>query len=645
MLQAMTCSNLSLVLSTNATCACRISSSFHVCATCDTDLELTHTDSPRNSITLSFVLNPLALDLLNNRGTAYKVALMCASRNYSDPRPLRIEFPNPVEITINSHKIQANLRGLKNKPGTVPPAVITSYVERTPNLPNRAIIAYNSTGPVKIYHAQVFLLRTFSVDELVQRIKNGKKFTKEAVLKKLQTSEDDDIEMASFDLTLKDPLSYMRISVPCRSIFCKHNQCWDAMAFLSINEQTPQWTCPICHVSIQDLNSIGVDEYFQDILDKVGQDVDAISVDPRGGWKLPKDDSTVPKANLENKAADSQSSEATLHVLHLDDTEDEDESRPLSAPMKDSFAVPTPAAIPTEKTTNKRPSPVCIDLTSDSDEEPVPPKRIKHSESMTGASIPVATSSAHAAHPDQALLSGSHTGAPSMNGVIFGEPSQPSHSPYYATNNPTPGSSTTSTYAEVRAPSNGSTTFHSPFPHYGQMQPRSRLTSFSGDFNPYPVTFTASIGQNLGENPQRTEQNPTSALAKHRSQMDCTAVCRTNSNSAAVSSAGPLNDSLPSPARDMRGSQAAETSQAQERSGNETDAQTIGPRLANSTSSIASSERTESSPLNDGGGPSRPNPGNRFHRLNSGDDGASSDEYGASELLEEDFLELSQLTA
>lgn len=342
---------------------------------------------------MSFVLTSNALNLLGQTSN-HKVALMCADSTfaYNPNRPMLMEFPNPVEVLVNSRKLHANLKGMKNKPGTVPPADITSFLDRTPRLSNRLDITYScGTDTSKKFGAQVALLKTFSVEELVERIRTGNRFTKESVLEKLRKPDDDDIEMASFDLTLKDPLSYMRITVPCRSTFCKHNQCWDAMAFLSINEQTPQWTCPICHAAINGLQAIAVDGYFQDILDSVDPDVDTILVDPNGEWKIPgetKESDQVKKDTRPN-------SEAPLEVLDLGDTEDEDESKNKTTPAFDNQQVPraeTPNIVAANGPAAKRKAPpVCIDLTEDSDEEVEPPKRIKHSGSMEAQSgIPLA---------------------------------------------------------------------------------------------------------------------------------------------------------------------------------------------------------------------------------------------------------------
>ena len=60
-------------------------------------------------------------------------------------------------------------------------------------------------------------------------------------------ASDPDIVVGDSVMTLKDPVSYTRIGVPCRSDICSHHQCFDAATFLQLQEQAPTWTCPICN--------------------------------------------------------------------------------------------------------------------------------------------------------------------------------------------------------------------------------------------------------------------------------------------------------------------------------------------------------------------------------------------------------------
>lgn len=77
-----------------------------------------------------------------------------------------------------------------------------------------------------------------------------------AVNKKAQ---DPDVVATSQVLSLKCPLSYMRLDIPCRSLSCTHVQCFDATSYLQLQEQGPQWLCPICNKSAP-YEQLAVDE-------------------------------------------------------------------------------------------------------------------------------------------------------------------------------------------------------------------------------------------------------------------------------------------------------------------------------------------------------------------------------------------------
>ena len=138
------------------------------------------------------------------------------------------------------------------------------------------------------------------MDELVERLRKGKFRTFEEV--RLQSSsthyfvlegdidifstivnssgiEDDDIIAGKQKMTLKCPvcmpftlhlqqlkahcpsqLSYTRIKIPCRSDKCVHPQCFDAVSWYSVMEQTTTWLCPVCDKALEP-NDLIVDGY------------------------------------------------------------------------------------------------------------------------------------------------------------------------------------------------------------------------------------------------------------------------------------------------------------------------------------------------------------------------------------------------
>lgn len=63
----------------------------------------------------------------------------------------------------------------------------------------------------------------------------------------INKSNDPDIQATSQVMSLKCPLSYMRLSLPCRGMGCSHIRCFDCTSYLQLQEQGPQWVCPICN--------------------------------------------------------------------------------------------------------------------------------------------------------------------------------------------------------------------------------------------------------------------------------------------------------------------------------------------------------------------------------------------------------------
>jgi E3 SUMO-protein ligase PIAS1 len=95
------------------------------------------------------------------------------------------------------------------------------------------------------------LVKKHSVEELADRIRRRSVISKQRVITEMVTkASDPDIEATSTVMSLKDPVSYMRITLPCRSTVCSHNQCFDAASFLQLQEQAPTWTCPICQKTV-----------------------------------------------------------------------------------------------------------------------------------------------------------------------------------------------------------------------------------------------------------------------------------------------------------------------------------------------------------------------------------------------------------
>lgn len=171
-----------------------------------------------------------------------------------------IAFPHQSELKVNGQEIKANIRGLKGKPGSTRPVDITSALRFKPtSYQNTVEFTYALT--TKRYYMGVYLCKTVAVPVLVEQIRaHGKRISKASVVSELNSKANDpDVVATSQVLSLKCPLSYMRLDIPCRGISCTHIQCFDAGSYLQLQEQGPQWICPICNKSAP-FEQLAVDE-------------------------------------------------------------------------------------------------------------------------------------------------------------------------------------------------------------------------------------------------------------------------------------------------------------------------------------------------------------------------------------------------
>jgi E3 SUMO-protein ligase PIAS1 len=104
----------------------------------------------------------------------------------------------------------------------------------------------------------VNLVQQESVDQLVEKLRVGAFIAKETVIADSEYSvspagiysdtngtvvvkknEDSDLVATASIMSLKCPLSTLRINLPVRSTFCNHIQCFDGTSFLQLQQQAP----------------------------------------------------------------------------------------------------------------------------------------------------------------------------------------------------------------------------------------------------------------------------------------------------------------------------------------------------------------------------------------------------------------------
>ncbi|KIJ21803.1 hypothetical protein PAXINDRAFT_165186 [Paxillus involutus ATCC 200175] len=365
------------------------------------------TDRKQQSIT--FTLNSEQTVKLSSTSPKYQLRLYCTTSTFYNPNhtafrqpaaPCPIEFPPTCEVRVNGTTLQANMKGLKKKPGTAPPADLGKMVRMTGQ--NRIEMVYvNSQQPVqaKKFYMMVFLVEITTVAQLVDRLKKGKFRTSEDVSAKMvkASNDDDEIVAGPQKMSLKCPLSFMRVQTPCRSALCVHPQCFDATSWFSCMEQTTTWLCPVCE-KVLNADDLIIDGYFDEILKATSEDVDDVIVENDGQWHTSDNKFASPAwrtahpittpphpspARQSSPASADEEADAKAHarnqveILVLD-SDDEDEGRvkrELSVSQSiASNSAPKTAPPPAALTARQSRKDDVIDLTADSDEESPPPQ-------------------------------------------------------------------------------------------------------------------------------------------------------------------------------------------------------------------------------------------------------------------------------
>ncbi|KAJ1311667.1 hypothetical protein OPQ81_010141 [Rhizoctonia solani] len=228
----------------------------------------------------------------------YQVRLYCTSSTHYAPNsftnaPVPIEFPPTCEIRVNNKNINANVRGLKKKPGTAPPPNLTPFMSTMKGTLSKVELIYvNNVTPFtpKKFYMLAQLVEVTTVQDVVAKLKAGKQRSKEDVLTSMKKAAqiDADIEAGPQKMSLKCPASYIRINTPCRSSTCVHPQCFDAENWLSMMEQTTTWACPVCDRTLNTEELI-IDMYFDYILKNTPDTVEDVIVEADGEWHTEDD--------------------------------------------------------------------------------------------------------------------------------------------------------------------------------------------------------------------------------------------------------------------------------------------------------------------------------------------------------------------
>lgn len=326
-----------------------------------------------------------------------RLMLYCGQNTGINPyAAIDIAFPNQIEVKVNGDDVKSNYKGLKNQPGSTKPADITSYIRKLAGYPNQISVCYALTQ--RRFSYVVSLVKRHSAEELAQRIKSARVIPKVQVIEEMsKANADPDIETSSSKMSLKDPVSITRITMPIRSTVCQHTQCFDGRFFMELQEQAPTWQCPICAKTVS-FESLCVDKYFEEILNTTDKSIEQVTIEPNGQWIVEQEDEDKGKSNQakgEARAAwDDDFDDDVIEVL-------DDSPKALTNGVKQELTTASPMGPPglsfntppvssreasvarsnasAQRPTgsNKRSASAVIDLTLDDEEEEQPPRPAK----------------------------------------------------------------------------------------------------------------------------------------------------------------------------------------------------------------------------------------------------------------------------
>ncbi|CAD6583364.1 MAG: SUMO ligase siz1 [Alectoria sarmentosa] len=347
-------------------------------------------DQTRDAVDLVISLRTDIAERLS-ADSSTRAMIYCASDPMSPFSKVDIEFPYQLEIKINQDEVKSNFRGLKNKPGTTRPADITTMLRPKSGYDNHMVVTYALTK--KRFLMVLNLVKRHPVEELVAKLKSGKTIVKEQVVL-ISKSEDAEIVATSSIMSLKCPLSTLRIDVPCRSSVCSHNQCFDASSFLQLQEQAPTWTCPVCNKAAT-YEHLQVDQYVADILKSTPKSVDQVTIEPNGTWSQTTGSSPSPRTSNGRTSNDGEEDLVEIRDLprlasvKLEVSRESGFMRtpPISSREQSTSSAPLPPS------SIKRSAGQVVDLTLSSDEDDDPPRgpkrqQLVHKSSSSLARLP-----------------------------------------------------------------------------------------------------------------------------------------------------------------------------------------------------------------------------------------------------------------
>jgi len=256
----------------------------------------------------------LAKNLMNSPNDSlprYEVQLRLALHNVEEEEEHSDNFPNDVEITLNGQKVRLPPKiKIRPVPGQLMksklesrPVNLTAHCDRTPRFAQKLKIEWRQDsrqfviGIWIVKHINWEILRDQFID------KGDVQLAETRLMIKERLAEKDEILEHRLKMTLICPYSQKKMLIPVRSRSCSHLRCFDVDNHFQMNEKKPTWECPVCGKHCP-YNSLVVDRYFFNIIQKVKHNVTEVELLPDGNWKIEAEKSTmeIPQASMPTKS-------------------------------------------------------------------------------------------------------------------------------------------------------------------------------------------------------------------------------------------------------------------------------------------------------------------------------------------------------
>lgn len=297
-----------------------------------------------------FILNDEENKLLKLSDEKIRFYLLCGVSNNStaSTSSALLQFPIPIEIHVNGTHIKENVRGIKGKPGTARPANVTAHILPDQQL-NKIEMAY--AGTTESFLLYLYIVEYVSCEEIIQTIVQQPHIHKNSTIVEIKKEysnddgEDDDIIVSTSSISLKCPLTYARMRYPTKSIFCQHIQCFDGLSYLQLQEQVPNWICPVCSNKIE-ISHLAISDYYCDILENTNDEVENVRINDDGTWEAINETSNSNNNNSNNNNNNNyRSSESSYNENKLTEVKRSPLSRVLSEETRERTPSSQPEAI------------------------------------------------------------------------------------------------------------------------------------------------------------------------------------------------------------------------------------------------------------------------------------------------------------